>query len=112
MAEPVKLCTRCGRPGQFWKASRERDGLQDWCKDCINRQRRIRHLQDALPILSARYAAMQIELDSLLAGGPLLPKRRGQVKGLALVRDVRDRRIDPRVVSDWKDREDARKQPR
>ena len=106
----MKLCTRCGKPGVFWKSRRERDGLQDWCKDCINRQRRIRHLQDALPVLSARQAAIQIELDSLLAGGPLLPKRRGQVKGLALVRDVRDRRIDPRIARDFieRQREDGR----
>lgn len=32
---PAKLCGRCGRPGEFYKNKRSRDGLHLYCKKCV-----------------------------------------------------------------------------
>ena len=34
----LKRCTKCGKPKpltDFYKRARSKDGLQDWCKDCV-----------------------------------------------------------------------------
>lgn len=69
MEEKTKICKRCGieKPvSEFHKTSRNKDGLNDWCKDCACEYQRIQ--------FAKKQAKKRLEKEITLYGNPELAK--------------------------------------
>lgn len=62
----MKVCLKCGREkveSDFSKDSRNKDGLQSWCKECLNEKVRIRYTKNIDVINEKRRAVYQSSED-------------------------------------------------